>query len=68
MTNTVRELGHKAHVRIWTDAAAARGQALRSGSGAIKRLMMLCDLLNIKHIGGRWTLSTSHVHHEFWQR
>ena len=26
------------HVRIWTDAAAARGLALRSGSGAIKHM------------------------------
>ena len=89
---TVRELGHETHVRIWRGAAAARGVALRSGSGAIKhmetstlccsrkknqelrigkirgtvnpadlmmkhldgkRLVMLCDLLNIKHIGGR---------------
>ena len=33
---TVRELGHEAHVRTWTDVAAARGLALRSGSGAIK--------------------------------
>ena len=91
--NTARELEHEGRVRIWTDAAAARGPDLRSGSGAIKhmetkyfwpqqkeknqelriekipgtvdpadlmtkhldgkRLMMLCDLLNIKHIGGR---------------
>ena len=92
LANTVRDLGHKAHVRIWTDAAAARGLALRSGTGAIKhmetkyfwlqqneknqelridkirgtinpadltkhldenRLMILRDLLNSKHIGGR---------------
>ena len=93
LANTIRELGHEAHVRIWTDAAAERGLALRIGSGAIKhmerkkiylqqkekirelriekirgtvnptdlmtrhldekRLVMLCDLLNIKHISGR---------------
>ena len=93
LADMIRELGHEAHVRIWTDAAAARGLALRSGSGAIKhmetkyfrlqqkeknlklrienirgtvnpadlmtkhldgkRLVMLCELLNIKHIGGR---------------
>ena len=93
LANTVRELGHEAHVRIWTDAAAARGLTFRSGSGTMKhmetryfglqqreknqelkiekirgtvnpadlktkhvdgkRLMMLCDLLNIKHIGGQ---------------
>ena len=91
--NTARELEHEAreaHVRIWTDAAAARGPDLRrerrhqtdgdkvllaaaereepgtqdredpwhSRSADLmtkhldgKRLMMLCDLLNIKHIG-----------------
>ena len=38
LANTVRELGHEAQVRIWTDAAAARGLALRSGSGAIKHM------------------------------
>ena len=38
LANTVRELGHEGHVRIWTDAAAARGPALRSGSGAIKHM------------------------------
>ena len=38
LANTIRELGHKAQVRIWTDAAAARGLALRSGSGAIKHV------------------------------
>ena len=38
LANTIRELGHDAHVRIWTDAAGARGMALRSGSGAIKHL------------------------------
>ena len=93
LANTIRELGHEAQVRIWTDAAAARGLALRSGSGAIKhmetkyfwlqqkeknqelriekirgtvnpadsmtkhldgkRLVMLCELLNIKRIDGR---------------
>ena len=31
LVNTIRELGHETHVRIWTDAAAARGLALRSG-------------------------------------
>ena len=36
LANTIRELGHEAQVRIWKDAAAARGLALRSGSGAIK--------------------------------
>ena len=36
--NTTRELGHEAQVRIWTDAAAARGLALRRGSGAIKHM------------------------------
>ena len=36
LANTARELGHGAHLRIWTDAAAARGLALRSGCGAIK--------------------------------
>ena len=94
LVNTIRELGHGAQVRIWTDAAAAaRGLALRSGSGAIKhmetkyfwlyqkeknqelrmekirgtvnradlmtkhldgkRLVMLCELLNIKRVDGR---------------
>ena len=38
VANTIRELGHEAQVRIWTDAAAARGLALRSGSGAIKHM------------------------------
>ena len=38
LANTIRQLGHEAHVRIWTDAAAARGLALRSGSGAIKHM------------------------------
>ena len=38
LANTIRELGHEAHVRIWTDAAAARGLALRNGSGAIKHM------------------------------
>ena len=92
LANTIRELGHEAQVRIWTDAAAARGLALRSGSGAIKhmetkhfwlqqkektgaqdredprhsqsrrlmtkhldgkRLVTLCELLNIKRVDGR---------------
>ena len=38
LANTIRELGHEAQVRICTDAAAARGPALRSGSGAIKHM------------------------------
>ena len=38
LANTTRELRHEAHVRIWTDVAAARGLALRSGSGAIQHL------------------------------
>ena len=38
LANTMRELGHEAQVRIWTDAAAARGLALRSGSAAIKHM------------------------------
>ena len=38
LANAVRELGHEAHARIWTGAAAARGLALRSGSGAIKHM------------------------------
>ena len=42
LANTIRELGH---VRIWTHAAAARGQALRSASGAIKHMeTMYCWL------------------------
>ena len=93
LTNTTRELGHKAQIRIWTYAAAARRLALRSGSGTIKhmetkyfglqqkeknqelksdiirgtinptqlmtkhldgkRLVTLCELLNIKRIDGR---------------
>ena len=36
LANTIRELGHEAQLRIWTDAAAARGLVLRSGSVAIK--------------------------------
>ena len=36
--NTIRELGHETQIRIWTDAAAARGLALRSGSGTIKHM------------------------------
>ena len=38
LANTIRELGHEAEVRIWTDPAVARGLALRSGSGAIKHM------------------------------
>ena len=38
LVSTVRELGHEAHVRIWTDAAAAHGLARRSGSGAIRHM------------------------------
>ena len=38
LANTIRELGHEAEVLIWTDAAVARGLALRSGSGAIKHM------------------------------
>ena len=96
MANTARELEHEAreaHVRIWTDAAAARWPDLRrerrhqtdgdkvllaaaereepgtqdredpwhsrsrrlddEASGWENVLKMLCDLLNIKHIGGR---------------
>ena len=93
VANTIGELGHEAQVRIWTDGAAARGLALRSGSGAVehmetkyfwlqqkeknqalriekirgtvnppnlmtkhldgKRLVMLCELLNIKRVDGR---------------
>ena len=81
LANTMRELGHEAHVRIWTDAAAARGAGSPQREGAIKhmdqelrignirgtvnsadlmakhldekRLVMLCDLLNIKHISAQ---------------
>ena len=35
---TIREVGHKAQVRVCTDAAAARDLALRSWSGAIKHI------------------------------
>ena len=38
LVNTIRELEHEAHVRIWSDTAAARVLALRSGSGAIKHI------------------------------
>ena len=38
LANTIREFGHEAHVRIWTDAAAALGLVFRSGSGAIKHM------------------------------
>ena len=37
VANTIREVGHEAHVRIWTDAAAARELALRSGNASIKQ-------------------------------
>ena len=36
--NTIRDLGHEARIRILTDAAAARGLALRSRSGKIKHM------------------------------
>ena len=48
LANTIRELGHEAHVRIWTDAAAARGPALRIGSGAIKHMETKCFWLKQK--------------------
>ena len=38
LANTIRKLGHEAQIRIWTDTAAARGLALRSGSGTIKHM------------------------------
>ena len=38
LANTIRELGHEAHVRTWPDAAGAREVALRSGKGAIKHM------------------------------
>ena len=38
LANTIRELGHEARARIWTDAAAARGLALRNRSGVIKHI------------------------------
>ena len=38
LANTIRELGHEVHERIWTGALGARGMALRSGSGAIKHM------------------------------
>ena len=38
LANTIRELGHKAQVRIWKDAIAARGLALRSGSGVFENM------------------------------
>ena len=93
LANTIQELGHQAQIRIWTNAAAARGLALRSRSGTIKhmetkyfwlqqkeknqelrierirgtvnpadlmtehldgkRLVTLCELLNIKRVDGR---------------
>ena len=48
LANTIRDLGHKARVRIWTDAAAARGMALRSGSGAIKHMLTKYFWLQLK--------------------
>ena len=38
LANTIRELGLEAQVRIWTHVAAARGLALRSGSGSIAHM------------------------------
>ena len=38
LSNTIRELGHRAQIRVWTDAAAARRPALRSGSGSFKHM------------------------------
>ena len=38
LADTKREMGHEAHVRIWTNAAAARGLAFQSGFGAIKHI------------------------------
>ena len=38
LAHTIRERGQEAQVRIWTDVAAARGLALRSGSGAINHM------------------------------
>ena len=38
LANTIRELRHEVHERIWTGALGARGMALRSGSGAIKHM------------------------------
>ena len=92
-SNTIQELGHQAQIRFWTNAAAARGLALRSRSGTVKhmetkyfwlqqkeknqelrierirgtvnpadlmtehldgkRLVTLCELLNIKRVDGR---------------
>ena len=37
LANTIRELGHEAHVGTWIHAAAVRDQALRSG-GAMKHM------------------------------
>ena len=48
LANTVRELGHEAQLRIWTDAAAARGLALRSGRGTIKHMETKCFWLQKK--------------------
>ena len=48
LANTKREQGHEAQVRIWPDAAAARGLALRSGSGAIKHMETKCFWLQQK--------------------
>ena len=38
LSNTTRERGHEAQTRIWTEAAAARGLALRSTKSAIKHM------------------------------
>ena len=39
LANTTRELGHEAHVRVWTDRCSSTIElALRSGSDAIKHM------------------------------
>ena len=38
LANSIRELGHEARLRIWSDAAAAQELALGSGSGGIKHM------------------------------
>ena len=38
MQETLRELGHVTAIRSWTDAAAARGLAMRAGAGQIKHM------------------------------
>ena len=55
LADTIRELGYEAQVRIWTDAAAARGLAIRSGSGVIK-------LMETKYF---W-LQQKENHQELW--